>query len=232
MDKEVDIRRRILKDFNKQEEDFHSLREYNDYLEMVEDIIFNLTHNIDTLDTNKRIQHYKEENKSLIIKNRSKMSKDALELMDILTMEEKQQNQVKIEMKLLEEAERAVKVKNKEKLIDDLMFGEEDATKILAEHRETLAREERAKAMFSTGLDQESNSSAVTAVTAQDEMFVYTEPTMDMMGPLPPPIDQLENYLVNIRAASTGEKAGGYQESLGCFRALQEAMAGLYFVPS
>ena len=221
-----------MKDFNKQEEDFHSLREYNDYLEMVEDIIFNLTHNIDTLDTNKRIQHYKEENKSLIIKNRSKMSKDALELMDILTMEEKQQNQVKIEMKLLEEAERAVKVKNKEKLIDDLMFGEEDATKILAEHRETLAREERAKAMFSTGLDQESNSSAVTAVTAQDEMFVYTEPTMDMMGPLPPPIDQLENYLVNIRAASTGEKAGGYQESLGCFRALQEAMAGLYFVPS
>ena len=221
-----------MKDFNKQEEDFHSLREYNDYLEMVEDIIFNLTHNIDTLDTNKRIQHYKEENKSLIIKNRSKMSKDALELMDILTMEEKQQNQVKIEMKLLEEAERAVKVKNKEKLIDDLMFGEEDATKILAEHRETLAREERAKAMFSTGLDQESNSSAVSAVTAQDEMFVYTEPTMDMMGPLPPPIDQLENYLVNIRAASTGEKAGGYQESLGCFRALQEAMAGLYFVPS
>jgi len=232
VDKEVDIRRRILKDFNKQEEDFHSLREYNDYLEMVEDIIFNLTHNIDTLDTNKRIQHYKEENKSLIIKNRSKMSKDALELMDILTMEEKQQNQVKIEMKLLEEAERAVKVKNKEKLIDDLMFGEEDATKILAEHRETLAREERAKAMFSTGLDQESNSSAVSAVTAQDEMFVYTEPTMDMMGPLPPPIDQLENYLVNIRAASPGEKAGGYQESLGCFRALQEAMAGLYFVPS
>ena len=173
MDKEVDIRRRILKDFNKQEEDFHSLREYNDYLEMVEDIIFNLTHNIDTLDTNKRIQHYKEENKSLIIKNRSKMSKDALELMDILTMEEKQQNQVKIEMKLLEEAERAVKVKNKEKLIDDLMFGEEDATKILAEHRETLAREERAKAMFSTGLDQESNSSAVSAVTAQDEMFAH-----------------------------------------------------------
>ena len=228
----MDIRRRILKDFNKQEEDFESLREYNDYLEMVEDIIFNLSNNVDTLETNKKIQQYKEENRTTIIKNRSKMSKDSLELLDILSMEEKQQNQVRIEMKLLEEAQKVAKVKNKEKLIDDLMFGEEDATKILAGHRETLAREERAKAMFSTGLDQESNSSAVTAVTAQDEMFVYTEPTMDMMGPLPPPIDQLENYLVNIRAASTGEKAGGYQESLGCFRALQEAMAGLYFVPS
>jgi len=232
VDKEVDIRRRILKDFNKQEEDFESLREYNDYLEMVEDIIFNLTHNIESLETNKKIQQYKEENRSQIIKNRSKMSKDALELMDILSMEEKQQNQVRVEMRMLEEAEKAIKLKNKEKLIDDLMFSEEDATKILAEHRETVAREERAKAMFSTGLDQESKSSTVTAVPTQDEIFVYEEPTMDMMGPLPPQMDELAGYLKNIRAASVGERAGGYQESLGCFRALQEAMAGLYYVPS
>ena len=232
VDKEVDIRRRILKDFNKQEEDFESLREYNDYLEMVEDIIFNLTHNIESLETNKKIQQYKEENRSQIIKNRSKMSKDALELMDILSMEEKQQNRVRVEMRMREEAEKAIKLKNKEKLIDDLMFSEEDATKILAEHRETVAREERAKAMFSTGLDQESKSSTVTAVPTQDEIFVYEEPTMDMMGPLPPQMDELAGYLKNIRAASVGERAGGYQESLGCFRALQEAMAGLYYVPS
>ena len=34
-----------------------------------------------------------------------------------------------------------------------------------------------------------------------------------------------------LRSASEAEKAGGYVESLGCYRALQEAMAGLYFVP-
>ena len=56
VDKEVDIRRRILKDFNKQEEDFESLRDYNDHLEMVEDIIINLTNNLDILETNKKIQ--------------------------------------------------------------------------------------------------------------------------------------------------------------------------------
>jgi len=232
VDKEVDIRRRILKDFNKQEEDFDSLREYNDYLEMVEDIIFNLSNNLDTLETNKKIQQYKDENRTAIIKNRSKMSKDSLELMDILSMEEKQNNQVRLEIKMLEEAQRAAKVKNKEKLIDDLMFGDEDASKILAEHRETVAREERAKAKFSTGLDQETSSTATTTVITQDDMFVYSEPSVDMMGPLPPQIDNLAGYLVNIRAATAGERAGGYQESLGCYRALQEAMAGLYFVPS
>ena len=41
-------------------------------------------------------------------------------------------------MKVLEEAERAAKIKNKEKLIDDLMFGEQDANKILEEHREQV----------------------------------------------------------------------------------------------
>ena len=234
VDKEVDIRRRILKDFNKQEEDFDSLREYNDYLEMVEDIIFNLSNNLDTLETNKKIQQYKEENKTAIIKNRSKMSRDALELLDILSMEEKQQSQVRIEMRLLEEAQKVAKVKNKEKLIDDLMFGEADANKILAEHRETVAREERAKAVFSTGLDQETASSALPTVQTQDDMFVYSEPSLDMMGPVPPRMSELADsgHLVNIRAATAGERAGGYQESLGCYRALQEAMAGLYFVPS
>ena len=42
VEKEVDIRKRVLKDFNKKEEDFDSLEEYNDYLEQIETIIFNL----------------------------------------------------------------------------------------------------------------------------------------------------------------------------------------------
>lgn len=35
VEKEVDIRRRILRDYCKRESDFTSLREYNDYLEEV-----------------------------------------------------------------------------------------------------------------------------------------------------------------------------------------------------
>jgi hypothetical protein len=40
-----------------------------------------------------------------------------------------------------------------------------------------------------------------------------------------------EGYVKNIRAAGSAERAGGYVEAIGCLRALQEAMAGLYFVP-
>jgi hypothetical protein len=40
-----------------------------------------------------------------------------------------------------------------------------------------------------------------------------------------------EGYVKNIRAAGSAERAGGYVEAVGCLRALQEAMSGLYFVP-
>ncbi len=64
----MDIRKRVLRDFNLKEEDFGTLREYNDYLEMVEDIIFNLVNDIDVQETNRRIAVYKQKNKDQIAK--------------------------------------------------------------------------------------------------------------------------------------------------------------------
>ena len=210
VDKEVDIRRRILKDFNKQEEDFDSLRGYNDYLEMVEDIIFNLTNNLDILETNKKIQQYKDENKDNIMKNRSRLSKDSQELLDILSMEEKFSKQVQLEMKVLEDAEKVAKIKNKEKLIDDLMFGEADANQILEQHREMVSAEERSKAMFSTGLDLEAgpaqgSGAAQAGGVVQDPLFEYQETLVDLMGPSLPRMEALEgdpglNYLRHMRS--------------------------------
>jgi CDK-activating kinase assembly factor MAT1 len=54
---------------------------------MVEDLIYNLSNNIDLLDTAKRIADYKEKNKDFIAKNRHRQSKEALELQDILSEE-------------------------------------------------------------------------------------------------------------------------------------------------
>lgn len=73
VEKEIDIRKRVLKDFNKKEEDFATLREYNDYLEEIETIIFNLVNNIDIVATNKRIEQYKKDNKEVIMKNKAKI---------------------------------------------------------------------------------------------------------------------------------------------------------------
>ncbi|XP_026435033.1 uncharacterized protein LOC113332740 isoform X2 [Papaver somniferum] len=60
--KEMAIRKRILNIYNKREEDFSSLREYNDYLEDVEDMTTNLVEGIDVAAIEAKIAQYKEEN--------------------------------------------------------------------------------------------------------------------------------------------------------------------------
>lgn len=72
VEKEVDIRKRLLKDYNKKEEDFSTLKEYNDYLEEIETIVYNLTNNIDIVGTNKKIEQYKRDNKDIIMKNKTR----------------------------------------------------------------------------------------------------------------------------------------------------------------
>ena len=141
----------LCRDFNKQAEDFGSLKDYNDYLEMVEDVIYNLSNNIDIIETNKTIQTYKEANKEQILKNRIKPTKESLELEDMLLEERSLRAKVSKEQQILEEAEKAAKIRNKEKLIDDLMFGDEDAEKILEQHREEVLKQEKKKIVFSTG---------------------------------------------------------------------------------
>lgn len=81
VEKEVDIRRKVIRDFNKKEEDFGTLAEYNDYLEQIETIIYNLVNNIDVLNTNKMIEQYKKDNREIILKNKSKMGKSFFPLM-------------------------------------------------------------------------------------------------------------------------------------------------------
>ena len=51
IERDVNIRKEILKDFNKREEDFEQLQDYNDYLERVEELIFKRVNNINSSET-------------------------------------------------------------------------------------------------------------------------------------------------------------------------------------
>jgi len=87
VEKEVDIRRRILRDYNKREEDFGSLAEYNDYLEEIEDIVYNLCNNIEIIETNKRIEAYKRDNREVIQRNKTRVGRDEYALEEMLELE-------------------------------------------------------------------------------------------------------------------------------------------------
>ena len=251
IDKEVDIRRRILRDFNKTEMDFDSLRNFNDYLEMVEDIIFNLCNNIDILETNKKIAEYKEVNKAQIAKNKHKTKTDLIELEDILAEEKLLADKAKAEVEEEEKLAKIRKVQNKEKLIDDLMFSESDAGSIIKSHENNISAtsELNGIAKYSSGADlvaasraakgnsqkQQLGLNAGNSIIVSEGMPYSYEPLSTYYeGPPPPSWDSIkeDGYYRHIRPAEQSEKAGGYVENIACWRALQEAMCGLYFEPS
>jgi hypothetical protein len=95
--KEIHIRKTILKDFNKTREDFKTFKEYNDYLEQVEDIIFNLVNGIDVEETKKKIKEYKKENEEQIIINQSKKVFEEQLLLAQLKAEQEMEEKLKME---------------------------------------------------------------------------------------------------------------------------------------
>ena len=243
VEKDIDIRRRILREFNKHEQEFATLREYNDYLEDVETIIFNLVNGVDVLTTNKKIEAYKRDNRESIVRNRARGRTEEDELDEIIQMEnELHEERAREEQERLQ-AERRQKVQKKEALIDELMTSYGDAKRIVASHAQTAEPEAppppkpRAKpTQFSSGvrIGAGGRIAAPPAVPQEEgEPFVYTAPQLAMDGPAAPDAEQLSpaGYLSHIKRAGDAERAGGYAASLGCLRALQEGMAGLLFFP-
>ena len=69
IEREVDIRRRVAGIFNRRQEEFVDLRAYNDYLENVENLTFNLLYNIDVRETEAKLATYAAQNKASIAQN-------------------------------------------------------------------------------------------------------------------------------------------------------------------
>ncbi|EGX54154.1 TFIIH/NER complex subunit [Orbilia oligospora] len=76
VEREVDVRKRIAKTFNKRQEDFPSLKEFNDYLEEVETVTFNLLNSVDTNATEAKITAFEQSNKSSILQNAAKAAQE------------------------------------------------------------------------------------------------------------------------------------------------------------
>lgn len=131
VEKELDIRKRILRDYNKKEDDFATLEEHNQYLEDIEEVIYNLCNNIDVLETNKRIEQYKKDNRDMILRNKQRIGRDELELEMILEQEREAEQLREDELKNVEKVAKKKKTQEREKLIDELMFSSESAKSIL-----------------------------------------------------------------------------------------------------
>ncbi|CAN6172710.1 unnamed protein product [Urochloa humidicola] len=74
--KEMSIRRKMAGIFNKTQEHFPTLKDYNDYLEEVEDMTFNLIEGIDVEAIEAKVKRYEDENREQIFLSRAKRAED------------------------------------------------------------------------------------------------------------------------------------------------------------
>ncbi|KAG7211378.1 hypothetical protein KM043_010667 [Ampulex compressa] len=245
VEKEVNIRKRILRDFNKREEDFATLREYNDYLEEIETIIYNLANNIDVLETNKKIDQYKKDNKEQITKSKSKIGRSEYELEEMIELEKQKEEERRLELAKEEMEVKKKKIREKEALIDELTFSEGNAKNIVetfasaiqASKKEVKTAPAIKATQFSTGIkfgNQTGQSFMPVPKIEEGPLFSYTPIRQLTDGPSPPGWRELQTrgYVSHVRAESQSERAGGFKAHVACLRALQESMAGLYHNPS
>jgi len=227
VEREVDIRKRIVKIYNQREEDFESLKDYNDYLEEIETIIFNLANKVDEDETKRRVEAYKKENDKQIKKNNSKLNQEEALLKASLELEK--QGIEERRKKLLESERDIVKQKKKEKesLINDLIYANVPAEEVIARHahlkRQQEEEEKEKKSFFFS--EKNKNTLLVNKPVIQAPLYEYKAPDIKWFGPMPPSETDVstKGYLTHIRSATLSEAAGGYTESLACRRALQEA---------
>lgn len=126
VEREVDIRRRVAAVFNQAEDDFETLRDYNNYLQMVEDLTFDL---VSGGDAQRRaaeatLQQWEAEHKADIERNR-KAGKEADEQSRRrLAAERDAARQRRVEALREAEEEKRERVRSREAELDSLAQGE------------------------------------------------------------------------------------------------------------
>jgi CDK-activating kinase assembly factor MAT1 len=136
-EKDTSWRVRVTKVFNKVESDFESLKEYNDYLEQVEDIIYSIVNEEPNAEEMKaKVKAYEEQHKSEIVIRQSQRADEERSIADRIAAEQRETERRKLEFQQEAKAIAATKRKLKQ-----------ESKQVLLGEREEVSAELRAAQM-------------------------------------------------------------------------------------
>ncbi|KAJ7771760.1 CDK-activating kinase assembly factor [Mycena metata] len=239
VEKEIAIRRRVAKEFNKRLEDFSNLREFNDYLEDVEDITFNLINDVDPVGTEARIAAYREANTALTLLNTQREEAYILSLRQAEEQDRKEKEARAEELRREEEEERQEKESGRREIIERLERAEgSDAVNVVRRTKRERAEREASRKGVAPGkgaqalLRARMAAAAATAATKdtphiplQDDYYAYE----DMFVLQSTYVDPLSEAVRKDREGIM--RAGGYRVEEAWERAVRSAVAGLDLWP-
>ncbi|OQV15430.1 CDK-activating kinase assembly factor MAT1 [Hypsibius exemplaris] len=238
MDKEVDIRRKVTQELFLREEDFPSLRAYNDYLEEVEGFIFNLVSGTDLEGTRRAMDAMKDTYKKGLQNSRWKKSNDQVFLEELVEKERASNDEVSRHAHDSQREEEIRKAKEKDQLLDLLQDSDMSAESVLADHkrkRGILDVEERYHVVPEVRPKQVIEEPPPIITAADAEWFLLDDRQLcgvedDLNGPpvLSPDSLAAAGFLRSIRETPAAELAMGFTCVFPARRALLAAFDGLY----
>ncbi|EGC36817.1 hypothetical protein DICPUDRAFT_31276, partial [Dictyostelium purpureum] len=142
LEKENSIRKKYLKVFNKTRKDFKELVEYNNYLEMVEDVIFEAIEGGDSaLAAENKLKEYQKQNQASIITNKKAKEEEDILIAKKIADEQRIVQEKRNKFLLEDQQELTNKKLESQKVMDDLAKG-----KISAKELKELDRKKAAQA--------------------------------------------------------------------------------------
>lgn len=154
VEREVDIRRRVMAVFNRTEDEFEDLRAYNDYLNMVEDLIQDLTYGNEKERNaaNTRLLAWEDEHRAEIERNKRHGDKMREATRRQLQNEQEAARRRRQDAARLEEEEKLAKAREREEQLDTLARAPAgSAGKIMlkkrGQHRKDVLAESEAAAL-------------------------------------------------------------------------------------
>ncbi|KAF5099193.1 hypothetical protein DV451_003063 [Geotrichum candidum] len=130
VEREVDVRKRVAKTFNRRQDDFEMLEDYNNYLEEVEGIVFNLVMGVDAEATEAKLQAYEQANRTTILANSMRQKQDD-EQQEMRARYEQEQRQQKQQLaRILELEEQQIREDGHKELLRELATSKGDAETI------------------------------------------------------------------------------------------------------
>ena len=244
VEREVDIRRRVAAVFNRREDEFDSLMDYNNYLNEVEDITFNLVNRLDVEDTERKMASYANQNSRAITSNAAMASQEIHDYSALQAAEKEQARFRREAARREEEDERRARVEGKQDVINRLASGKGDAAQIADESQrvhlkkrlDKRAAVDRQKQLHAAAAAKDSlnGSSNFVIKGLKAKATVGSEATFDAFGGLSfsqPAYHVVQDdyewdWLQDLKSNAV-YRAGGYNPQEFYSRALCEAFSGL-----
>ncbi|KAJ8069987.1 hypothetical protein OCU04_000391 [Sclerotinia nivalis] len=147
IERECDIRRRVSEVFNRSEDDFETLLDYNNYLQDTEDLIWDLVNGKGKVkqEAEEKLRRFREANRGAIEENKILRLRE-VEMGRRREMEEKEMARQRRLAALREEAEEKADVeKSRKQVLDQLASGEGDAVAITQQAHKVILKKSSAR---------------------------------------------------------------------------------------